>query len=146
MASLNGKWLLTSVDNLENYLVAAQSPDEFKTRMLALSTELGTTPNLFIQDINVDKGAGNVKLQIYIKGELKQDLGPIPLGKEVEHTGVDGRPAKIKVTVESDTKVLMNKKGSNFESLIIVQLLSSGEMTTSLTSAGVTAVEKYKRI
>jgi hypothetical protein len=146
MASLNGKWLLTSIDNLEAYLNTTHSPDEFKNRMLALSKELGTTPNLFVEEIHVDKGAGNVSVKVYIKGELKQDLGPIGLGQEIDHTGVDGRPAKIKVSVESDTKVLMNKKGPNFESLINVQLLSTDEMTTTLTSSGVTCTEKYKRI
>jgi len=145
MASLNGKWLLTSVTNLEAYLNAANSPEAFKTRMLTLSTELGTTPNLFVQEVTVDKSAGTVKLLIYIKGELKQDLGPIDLGKEIEHTGVDGRLAKIKVTVESDTKILLHKKGSDFESLISVQLLSSNEMITTLTSGGVTCTEKYTR-
>jgi len=127
-------------------LNATKSPEEFKTRMLTLSTELGSTPNVFVEDIAIDKGAGNVRLQVFIKGELKQDLGPVPLGKEVEHTGVDGRPAKIKVTVESDTKVLMSKKGSDFESLITVQLMSSNEMTTTMTSGGVTCTEKYTRL
>jgi len=147
MTSLNGKWQLTSVDNnLEAYLNAVHSPDEFKNRMLSLSAEIGTTPNLFVHELTVDKAAGNVHLKVFIKGELKQDLGPIPIGKEVEHTGVDGRPAKIKVTAESDTKLLLNKKGSNFESLHTVQLLSSDEMTTTLSSGGVTSVEKYIRI
>ena len=146
MTSLNGKWQLTSAENLEAYLNAVNSPEEFKTRMLTLSTELGTTPNLFIQEINIDKGSNNAHLKVYIKGELKQDLGPITLGQEVEHTAVDGRQAKIKVTVESDTKVLMTKKGSNFESLYVVQLLSSNEMITTMTSGGVTSTEKYKRI
>lgn len=146
MTSLNGKWLLTSEENLENYLTAVHSPDEFKTRMLTLSKEIGTTPNLFVHELNVDKAAGNVHLQVFIKGELKQDLGPVPVGKEVEHVGVDGRQAKIKVTVESDTKILMNKKGSDFETLITVQLLSSNEMTTTMTSGGVTCTEKYTRI
>jgi len=147
MTSINGKWLLTSVDNnLEAYLNAVQSPDEFKNRMLSLSAEVGTTPNLVVHELTVDKASGNAHLKVFIKGQLKQDLGPIPLGKEVEHTGIDGRPAKIKVTVESDTKLLLNKKGSNFESLNTVQLLSSDEMSSTLSSGGVTTVEKYKRI
>jgi len=146
MTSLNGKWLLTSFENLDAYLTVTNSPDEFKTRMLTLGQELGTTPNLFVQNITIDKAADTVSLQVFIKGELKQDLGPIALGKEIEHTGVDGRLAKIKVTVESDTKVLMHKKGSNFETLITVQLLSTDEMVTTMTSAGVTSTEKYRRI
>jgi len=146
MVSLNGKWLLTSADNIEPYLNAVHSPDEFKTRMLALSAQLGSTENLFVEEITVDKDAGTVKLLVYIRGELKQDLGPIPVGKEIEHTGVDGRLATIKVTIESDTKVILNKKGSNFESVAIVQLVNSNEMLTTLTSGGVTLTEKYKRI
>jgi len=146
MTSLNGRWVLTSVDNLEAYLNAAHSPDEFKNKILALVKELGTTPNAVVQEITVDKGAGNVHLKVFIKGELKQDLGPVVLGQEIEHTGVDGRVAKVKLNVESDTKILMHKKGSDFESLIAVQLLSSDELTMTMTSGGVTSVEKYKRI
>jgi len=146
MSSLNGQWLLTTVDNLEPFLNAAHSPDEFKTRMLNLHKELGSTPNLFVEEISVDKAGGNVSLKVFIKGELKQDLGPIPVGQDVEHTGVDGRQATIKITIESDTKVLMHKKGSNFESLITVHLLSGDDMVTTLSSGGVTCTEKYKRI
>jgi len=146
MSTLNGRWLIKSADNLEAYLNAAHSPDEFKTRILTLFKELGSTSNLFVQEITINKSARNVQLKVFIKGELKQDIGPIALGKEIEHTGIDGRQAKIKITEESDTKIVMHKKGSNFESLITAQLLSSDEMTMTMTCGGVTSVEKYKRI
>jgi len=146
MASINGKWQLLSVDNLEPYLNASQSPEEFKNKMLALSKELANTPNLYIQEIHVDKAAGNASLKVFVKGEIKQDLGPIELGKEVEHTGIDGRVATIKVTVENDTKILINRKRSGAETHITVQLQGSDEMSQVLSCSGVTCTEKYKRI
>lgn len=137
---------MVSVDNLEAYLNATHSPEEFKKKMLTLPTELATTPNAWVQEINVNTAANTVQLIVFIKGEQKFDSGPVHVGKEIEKTGVDGRPAKIKVTIESDTKITMHKKGPNFESNAVMTLTNSNEMVTKLTSGGVTSTEKYTRV
>lgn len=146
MASLNGKWAMTSVENLEAYLNATQSPEEFKTKMMTLPEELTKTPNAFVEEIHMDKDAGTIQMVVFIKGEKKYDSGHITIGEETEQKGVDGRLAKITVHCESDTKLTMQKTGTNFHANIIVTLTSGSEMTTRMTCNGVTSTETYKRM
>ena len=127
-------------------MTATHSPEEFKKKMTTLPTELATNPNAWVQEINVNPGAGTVQLIVFIKGEQKYDSGLVTVGKEVEKTGVDGRPAKIKIETETDTKITMKKTGANFETHVVMTLTNTNEMTTTMTCSGVTTTEKYKRI
>jgi hypothetical protein len=146
MASLTGKWQMTSVENLEAYLTATHSPEEFKKKMLALPTELPTNPNTWIQEINVNTTNNTVQLIVFIKGEQKYDSGVVTVGTEIEKTGVDGRPATIKINIESDTKITLKKKVADIESLATFTLTTTNDLTSTLTSGGVTSTEKYKRV
>ena len=146
MTALNGKWQMTSVENLEAYLNATHSPEEFKKKMLALPTELSTNPNTWVQEIRIDTTNNTAQLIVFIKGEQKYDSGVVTIGKEFEKTGVDGRNAKIKIDIESDTKITLKKKGTDFESLATFTLTGTNELTSTLTSGGVTSTETYKRV
>jgi len=146
MATLTGKWQMTSVENLEAYLNATKSPEEFKNKMLALPTELPTNPNTWIQEINVNTTNNTVQLIVFIKGEQKYDSGVVTVGKEIEKTGVDGRNATIKINIESDTKITLKKKVGDIESLATFTLTGTNNLTSTLTSGGVTSTEKYKRV
>jgi len=146
MATLTGKWQMTSVENLEAYLTATHSPEEFKKKMLTLPAELPTNPNTWVQEIIVNTTNNTVQLIVFIKGEQKYDSGAVTVGTEFEKTGVDGRLAKIKIDIESDTKITLKKKVSDIESLATFTLTGTNDLTSTLTSSGVTSTEKYKRV
>jgi len=146
MASLSGKWRLVSTNNLDAYLTAIHSPEEFKTKMLKLIDEVQNDPDTIVLDIHVDTMHNTTQLTTYIKGEVKHDFGPVQLGAEVQQTGADGRPSKIKVTIESDTEILVHKTGPGYESTTRAVLTSGTEMTMTLTCGGVTSTEIYTRL
>jgi len=145
MANLNGKWLLLSSDNTDAYLTVTHAPPEFKKNTLALLSQLSAAPNVFVQEIVYNKSAGTMQFRAHVMGQLKHDSTAVPVGKEVDNADADGRTSKIKATVESDSKMLVDKKGSDHEAHG-VYVVNGDEMTVTKTCSGVTCTEKYKRV
>lgn len=65
------------------------------TKLKALYAELPTHPDLYIEELTVDKAAGKVRRVAYIKGEKQRDTGLVNLNEEIEHTLHDGRHVKV---------------------------------------------------
>jgi len=140
------KWRLISIENAEAYHKAIHTPEEFLARLRVLHGELKTNPDIYVEELTVDKAAGKVHRVVYIRGEKKRDSGLVNLNEEVEHDTADGRTVKVKITLEGDKKLIMHEKGADFEAVIVLELHGEDEITATLTSGGVTCTEKYKRI
>jgi hypothetical protein len=94
--------------------------------------------------VNTVKGTVHVK--IFMSGEMKHDV-TFEINKEIENTGLDGIPAKVKVTIPSDTKLVIHKKTATYETEIVYNLSANGtEVTTTRTSGGVTSTDKFKKV
>jgi hypothetical protein len=146
MAGFNGRWALVSAENAEAYLTATHTPDELQAKMKNLMANLKTNPESLVEEVHVDKAAGTIQVKIFINGELKHEM-TVEFNKEVDHTGLDQRPAKITATLKTDTKIVIIKKTATFEAEIVYTLSTNGtEVTTTRTSGGVTSTEKYKKL
>ena len=143
MAGFNGKWKLVSSENAEAYFTAVKASDEFKEKLRALAVEHKANPDIYIEEIKLDKAAGTIQRIVYIKGEVKKDSGVHKLG--TEHVGkAHGKEAKLTATLESDTKIVRKEVGDDFESTSVLEL-HGDELTLTQTSGGVVAKDKYVR-
>jgi len=146
MAGFNGRWALVSADNVEAYLTAIHATAEQRAKTEHLITSMKTNPEAFVEEVHVDKAGGTVQVKIFINGELKHEMN-LQLNKEVDNTGLDHLPAKVTITLPSDTKMVITKKTATFEAAIVYNLSTSGtEATTTRTSGGVTSTEKYRKL
>jgi len=142
---LTAKWRLVSVENAEAFHKAIHTSDEFLATLKTLWAELATNPDLYIEELTVDKAAGKVHRVAYIRGEKKRDSGLVSLNEEVEHTTADGRKVKARATLEGDDKLVIVEKGANHEAIITLHL-HGDELHVSLSSGGVVAKEVFKRV
>jgi len=116
--SFTGKWRLQSVENGEAYQKAIHTPDEHLAKLKALHADLKSNPDLYIEELTVDKAAGKVHRVVYIRGEKKRDSGLISFDTEVTHTAADGRTVSGKISLEGDHKLVIHERGPNFEAVI----------------------------
>jgi len=144
MAGFNAKWKLIHVDNLGAFHNATNTPDAQKNMLRALAEGLKTNPGAYVEELKVDKAAGKFQRIVYIMGEKKLDSGLIDLGKDNAQPADDGRPAKGKVTLEGDNKLVIHQKGADFDATYTFAV-SGDELTATLVGGGVTAVSKYKK-
>jgi len=144
MAAFNGKWQLTSVENLEAYHNAIRTPEAYKDQLRKVAEGVKTNPNAYVEELTVDKAAGKVHRVVYILGEKKKDSGPLDIGKETEHQAADGRTVKGKIALASDNKIVLNEKGADFEATATF-VVSGNELTVTNSSGSTTATLKYKR-
>jgi len=133
------------VENAEAYQKAIHTPEEFLAKLRALHAELATHPDLYIEELTVDKAAGKVHRVVYIRGEKKRDSGLVSLNEEVEHSIPDGRIVKVRATLEGEDKLVIHEKGADFEATITLHL-HGDELHATLTSGGVVCKETYKRV
>jgi hypothetical protein len=146
MAGFTGRWALVSAENAEAYMTAIHAPDALKTKLLGLLPTLKTNPEAFVEEVTVNTVKGTVQVKIFMSGEPKHDV-TFELNKEVDNTGLDGIPAKVKITLPNDTKLVMHKKTATYETEIVYNLSTSGtEVTTTRTSGGVTCIDKFKKV
>jgi len=146
MAEFNGRWTLVSVENGDAYLAATHTPPELQEKMKKLMETLKPHQEALVEEVHVDKASGTTSVKIFISGELKHDM-TLELNKEVDHTGLDKRPAKITITLPTDKKMVIIKKTASFETTITYTLSADGkEVTTTRTSGGVTSTEKYVKL
>jgi len=129
---------------LEAYHNAIHTPEAYKDQLRKVAEGVKTNPNAYMEELTVDKAAGTVHRVVYILGEKKKDSGPLPLGKDTEHPAADGRTVKGKITLESDNKIVIHEKGSDFEATVTITV-TGDELIMTNTSGSVTATLKYKR-
>jgi len=141
----SGKWRLLSVENGEAYQKAIHTPEEHLAKLKALHADLKSNPDLYIEELTVDKAGGKVRRVVFIRGEKKRDSGLISFNTEVTHDTADGRVVSGSISLEGDNKLVIREKGPNFEAVIILEL-QGDEIHAALTSGGVTCKEVYKRI
>jgi hypothetical protein len=139
------KWRLISVENAEAFHKAIHTQEDFLAKLRAIYAEIDSHPDVYIEELTVDKAAGKVHRVGYIRGEKKRDSGPVNLNEEVDHTLFDGRVVKAKATLEGEDKLVIHEKGANYEATITLHL-HGDELHVTLTSGGVTAHEKFKRV
>jgi len=143
MAGFNGKWRLVGSENAEAFFAAVKAPEDFKTQLSALAGEQKTNPGMYLEEIKLDKAAGTIQRQVYIKGEVKRDSGVHKFGNE--HDGaIYGKTGKLTAVLESDTKIVRKEVGPDFTSTTTLEI-NGDNLTATLTSGGVTATEKYVR-
>jgi len=146
MSGFNGRWAMVSAENAEAYMTAIKTPDALRTKLLGIMATLKTNPEAFVEEINVNKTAGTVHVKIFMNGEVKHDM-TLEMNKEVDHTFLDGLPAKVTITMPSDTKFVMHKKTATYETEIVYNLSTSGkEVITTRTSGGVTCTDKFMKL
>jgi len=146
MAVFNGRWALVSANNTEAYMTATHAPVALKTKMTTLMATLKTNPEAMIEEINVNKAKGTMHLTILMTGETKSDL-TLEMNKDVEHTGMDGIPAMVKLAMINDGKIVVHKKTSTFETEIVYSMSTCGnEMTVTMTCGGVTSMNKFVKM
>jgi hypothetical protein len=141
----NGKWRLQSVENGEAYQKAIHTPEAHLAKLKALHAELQSNPDLYIEELTVDKAAGKVHRVVYIRGEKKRDSGLISFNQDTTHEAADGRTVTGKIVLEGDHKLVIVEKGPDFEAHITLELRGD-EIHAHLTSGGVTCKEVYKRV
>lgn len=144
MAGFNGKWRLVSSENGEAFFNANNASEEYKTALRSLWAEHKTNPDIYQEELKVDKAAGTIQRIVYLKGAVQKDSGPVQFNQERDGKA-HGNPAKITVTLDSDTKITRKEVGSNFNSTAVVEV-SGDELTLTMTGNGVTAKEKYARV
>jgi hypothetical protein len=143
--SFTGKWRLLSVENGEAYQKAIHTPEAHLAKLKALHADLKSNPDLYIEELTVDKAGGKVQRVAYIRGEKRRDSGLIGFNQEVTHDTADGRTVTGKIIQEGDNKLVIHEKGPDFEAHITLEL-HGDEIHANLTSGGVTCKEVYTRV
>jgi len=145
MSGFNGKWTLKAVNNAAAYFDAIASPEEYKTKLRAIAEAVKSDPLAYIEEITVDSAAKTLQRVVYINGEKKKDSGVVQTGVEVDHPAADGRPAKVKITFDSDTKITRTENGDGFSTVTVFET-SGDTLTATSTGAGQTSTMTYQRI
>jgi hypothetical protein len=143
MAAFNGKWKLVAGENVEAYQTAIKTPEEAKAKLKAIVAEVKADPNAYIEELFVDPAAGVARRTVWLKGEKKRE-NELSFGKEHDAKTLDGRPIKVKATLDSDNKLTVIEKGADFESIVTFEV-SGNEFTVTQVSGGVKATEKFVR-
>jgi len=136
---------MTSAENLEAYYTAIHSPEEYKAQLKQLAAAVQQNPEAYIEELTVNSAAGTFRRIIYILGEKSRDTGVLSFNKEYEHPHADGRTIKSKTVLESPNKIVVHEKGTDFQSVITLEL-KGDEMIARDTSSGVTSTEKFARM
>lgn len=146
MTGFTGRWTLVSAENSEAFLTATHAPASVKTKMMGIVTTLKTNPEAIVEEMNVNKTRGMVHMKLVMTGEVMHDV-TLEMNKEVDFTGMDEIPAKVMLTMMNDTKMMVHKKTTMAETDMVYNLGTSGtEMTLTLTSGGVTCMNKFKKV
>jgi len=124
------------------YLDAIGSPEEHKEKLKKHGEEVKKNPSYYYEEIRVD--GDNFQRQCWINGEKKKDSGDIPFNKEFDGQILDGRPSKVKVVKDGDSKIVRTDDvgGMHLTSTFVV---SGDELILTITNGTVTTTEKYKK-
>jgi hypothetical protein len=142
MAAFTGKYELTNVEGMAALYDEIKAPEEYRAKLRALIPELKANPSIYTEEIAF--GGGKFHRKVFVKGELKRDA-ELTIGAENDVKGQDGRPVKVKVTVESDHKVVIHERGDGFEFTATAELTGTVLVITS-KAGSVTSVLSYKKL
>jgi len=139
------KFQLVSVHNAEAFYKQIKSPQEHIEKLRTLHGELATNPQAYIEEVTIDKEAGKARRVVFIRGEQKRDSGLINLNEEYEHPTADGRTAKSRAVLEGDKTLIFHEKSADFEATFTLAM-TGDELTVTLKSGDVVAIEKFKKV
>ena len=143
--ALTGKWSLFEAKNGEAYFTAIKSPDEYKEKLRKVNEAAKADPNAYIEELKVNKAAGTIQRCVYFQGEKRKDSGEVKLGSELDGHAGDGRPAKVKLSLDSDTKLTRTENGDGFSTVTTFEV-AGDVLTLTAVGNGVTFVSKLKRV
>jgi hypothetical protein len=144
MASpFNGRWSLVASEGLATYFDSINTPEEHKEKIRQLGEAVKKDHNVYVEELKVD--VTTFHRQAFVHGEKKKDSGDVAFDTEHDAKLGDGRPAKIRVTLESPTKIKRTEKGDGFNTTSTFEV-SGDDLTVTLSSGTATAVEKFKRV
>jgi hypothetical protein len=141
--AFNGKWTLTEGTGVAAYFDAINSPTEYKEKLIALTTAAKKDPNAYIEEITVT--ADTINRVVYVNGEKKKESGDVKFGVERDAKAADGRPAKVKVEKNTDTKLTRYETGDGFSTVTTFEVTGT-VMTATATGNGATFVTKYTKL
>jgi len=139
----DGRWTLAGVEGATAFYDAINSPEEHKTMLRRLAEGVKANPTGYVEEFKV--GANTFHRQAFINGEKKRDSGEAPLNTEVSAKIADGRPAKIKIVKESETKLVRTEIGEGFTITSTFEV-KGDELTLTMSNGTVSTSEKYKRM
>jgi len=139
----DGRWNLTAVEDAAAFYDAINSTEEHKAMLRRLAEAVKQDPTVYVEELKV--GDTTFHRTCYINGEKKKDSGERPLNTEVSANIADGRPAKIKITKVSDSKLVRTEVGDGFD-ITSTYEVKGDELFITMTNGTVTTSEKYKRV
>ena len=143
MSGFNGKWKSVASENVEAFFNAVNAPEDLKDKLRALAAEHATNPDIYIEELKVDTGAGTVQRIVHVKGEVMIDTGAVKFGVEHDDKAY-GKPAKVVITLESPNKIVKKEHGADFSSTHVLEV-SGNQFTITMTCGSVVAKETYAR-
>jgi hypothetical protein len=108
-----------------------------------VTTAAKKDPNAYIEEITVT--ADTINRVVYVNGEKKKESGDIKFGVERDAKAADGRPAKVKVEKNTDTKLTRYETGDGFSTVTTFEVTGT-VMTVTATGNGATFVTKYTKL
>jgi len=139
----DGRWSLAAVDGAVAFYDSINSPEDHKTMLRKLAEAVKKDSSVYVEELKVE--GDTFHRQAYVNGEKKKDSGPAPLNTEVSAKIADGRPAKIKIVKESESKLVRTEVGDGFKITSTFEV-KGDELTLTMSSGSVTTSEKYKRV
>jgi len=137
-----GRWHLAAVEGAIAYYDAIRAPEEYKQRLLKIAESVKQDPTVYAEVIAVE---GNTfHREVFINGEKKKDSGVIEFGVERSANIGDGRPAKITLTKESESRITRKEVGDGF-TLTSTFEVHGDDLTLTMSNGTVATTEKYKR-
>jgi len=141
--AFNGRWYLANSENATAYFEAIHSPEEHKAKLRQLGEAVKKDSNTYIEELKVD--ATTFHRQAFVNGEKKKDSGDVAFGVEHDAKIGDGRPAKIKVVLDSPTKITRTEVGDGFSTTTTFEVIGD-TLIVKMTTGSVTATETFKKV
>jgi len=142
-SAFNGRWALVASEGAVAYFTSINTPEEYKQKLLQLGEAVKKDSNAYVEELTVS--ATTFHRQAFVNGEKKKDSGDVAFGTEHDAKIGDGRPAKIKVVLETPTKISRTEKGDGFNTTSTFEV-HGDELTVTMSSGSATAIEKFKRV
>jgi len=139
----NGRWALVAVENAVAFYETIKSPAEYIAKLRQLGEAVKQDQNAYVEELSCT--GSTFHRQAWVNGEKKKDSGDVTFGVEFDGKTGDGRPAKVKVVLESDNKVVRSEKGDGFSSTSTF-VVNGDELIVTLSSGSVSSTEKFKRL
>jgi hypothetical protein len=139
----DGKWSLTDGTGVAAYFDAIKSPEEYKNKLRELVELSKKDSQAYVEELTVT--ATTLHRIVVVNGEKKKDSGEVAFGVELEAKAADGRPAKVKLERNSDTKFTRYETGDGFSTVTTFQV-TGDTLTVTASGNGATSVTTYKKL